>query len=204
MKYYFNFFLVLLLISCSDQSSDCCDNKLREAVIIDKGIYTVSYNELFEQPNWIEYEVSNRPKNVDRGNMDFYLESGIKTSDNDDYYKNPWDKGHLAPAATFSDSQENLRKTFSFINCAMQIDDLNRGEWAELEKEVRDLSALLGTIKVREESLLQSQGLRSAPWFPLHREPNERSFAFGAEGIPPKSYDGGQYLRHSFYLLYSR
>ena len=151
MKYYFNFYLFLLLISCSDLSSDCCDNKLRDAVIIDKGIYTVSYNELFEQPNWIEYEVSNRPKNVDRGNMDFYLESGIKTSDNADYYKNPWDKGHLAPAATFSDSQENLRKTFSFINCAMQIDDLNRGEWAELEQEVRDLSALLGTIKVRIE-----------------------------------------------------
>ena len=45
----------------------------------------------------------------------------------------------------------NLNKTFSFINCAMQIDDLNRGEWAELEQEVRDLSALLGTIKVRIE-----------------------------------------------------
>ena len=25
----------------------------------------------------LEYSVSNRPKNVDRGNKDFYLESGV-------------------------------------------------------------------------------------------------------------------------------
>ena len=67
------------------------------------------------------------------------------------FYKNEWDKGHLAPAATFSDSEENLNKTFSFINCAMQIDDLNRGEWAQLEQQVRDWSASLGSIRVRIE-----------------------------------------------------
>jgi len=119
-------------------------------VLIDKGIYKVSYNEIFEQPNWIEYTVSNRPKNVDRGNKDFYLESGVFTSDNADYYKNEWDKGHLAPAATFSDSEDNLNKTFSFINCAMQIDNLNRGEWAQLEQQVRDWS-VNGNVNVKIE-----------------------------------------------------
>ena len=116
--------------------------------MIDKGIYNVSYNEIYEQPNWIEYTVSNRPKNVDRGNKDFYLESGVHTSNDADYYKNEWDKGHLAPAATFSDSEENLNKTFSFINCAMQIDNLNRGEWAQLEQQVRDWS-VNGNISVK-------------------------------------------------------
>ena len=125
MKLFLRIFLFLILLSCDDVKVDCCVfPDLREEVIINKGIFTVSYNEVYEQPNWIEYSVSNRPKNVDRGNKDFYLESGVKTSDNDDYYKNEWDKGHLAPAATFSDSEDNLNKTFSFINCAMQIDDL--------------------------------------------------------------------------------
>ena len=55
---------------------------LRSAVIIEKGIYTVSYNEIYEQPNWIAYTVSNRTKNVDRGNMNFYKEANIHTSDN--------------------------------------------------------------------------------------------------------------------------
>ena len=36
--------------------------------------------------------------------MPVMIKHGVKTSDNADYYKNEWDKGHLAPAATFSDS----------------------------------------------------------------------------------------------------
>ena len=152
MKYVLKFFLILFVISFEGSSSDCCVfPDLREEIIINKGIFTVSYNEVYEQPNWIEYSVSNRPKNVDRGNKNFYLEPGVKTSDNADYYKNEWDKGHLAPAATFSDSEDNLNKTFSFVNCAMQIDDLNRGEWAQLEQQVRDWSASLGSIRVRIE-----------------------------------------------------
>ena len=155
MKLFFRFFVLLIFISCDNSSEDCCVNPLRDVVMIDKGIYKVSYNEIHQQPNWIEYDVSNRPKNVDRGNRDFYLEPGVITSDNADYYKNPWDKGHLAPAATFSDSETNLNKTFSFINCAMQIDDLNRGEWAELEQNIRDWSATLGTIKIRIELVFE-------------------------------------------------
>jgi endonuclease G len=155
MKLFFRFFVFVIFISCDNSSEDCCVNPLRDVVIIDKGIYKVSYNEIHQQPNWIEYDVSNRPKNVDRGNRDFYLEPGVITSDNADYYKNPWDKGHLAPAATFSDSETNLNKTFSFINCAMQIDDLNRGEWAELEQNIRDRSATLGTIKIRIELVFE-------------------------------------------------
>ena len=32
-----------------------------------------------------------------------------------DYYKNEWDKGHMAPAGSFTDSWSNLAKTFSFF-----------------------------------------------------------------------------------------
>ena len=142
--------LLIILFSCSESEGEDSIPVLRSNVLIDKGIYKVSYNEIFEQPNWIEYTVSNRPKNVDRGNKDFYLESGVFTSDNADYYKNEWDKGHLAPAATFSDSEDNLNKTFSFINCAMQIDNLNRGEWAQLEQQVRDWS-VNGNVNVKIE-----------------------------------------------------
>ena len=139
-KKYLLLLLFIILFSCSESEGEDSVSTLRSNVIIDKGIFKVSYNEIFEQPNWVEYTVSNRPKNVDRGNKDFYLELGVFTSDNADYYKNEWDKGHLAPAATFSDSEDNLNKTFSFINCAMQIDNLNRGEWAQLEQQVRDWS----------------------------------------------------------------
>ena len=74
-KYLLLFFIILF--SCSESEGEDSIPVLRSNVLIDKGIYKVSYNEIFEQPNWIEYTVSNRPKNVDRGNKDFYLESGF-------------------------------------------------------------------------------------------------------------------------------
>ena len=155
MKKFILLLSFLFLFSCEDQNDGLFSGR-QHSVIIDKGIYKVSYNESYEQPNWIEYTVSNRSKNVDRGNKDFYLEPGVHTSDDADYYKNEWDKGHLAPAATFSDSEENLSKTFSFINCAMQIDNLNRGEWAQLEQQVRDWSIYEGNISVRIDLVFAS------------------------------------------------
>ena len=139
--------------NCGSSSKEENSNQinLRSAVIVDKGIYTVSYNEIYEQPNWLTYTVSNRAKNVDRGSMNFYEETGIHTSDNADYNKNPWDKGHLAPAAAFSDSYTNLKTTFSFLNCSMQLDRLNQGEWAELEAQVRKWSKQYGYIDVKIE-----------------------------------------------------
>jgi DNA/RNA endonuclease G (NUC1) len=69
--------------------------------------------------------------------MDFYKEENIKTSDADDYKANIYDKGHGAPAATFSDNMVNLKQTFSYLNCIMQDKYLNRGEWRMLEEQIR-------------------------------------------------------------------
>lgn len=100
-------------------------------------IFEVLYSEELEQPLWLIYESTNRPTNVNRGSMDFYTEKDIHTSDKNDYYRNVWDKGHLAPAATFSDNMENLKQTFSYLNCALQNQYLNRGEWRLLEEKER-------------------------------------------------------------------
>ena len=135
----------------SSPAEDSTQGDLRSVVIVDKGIYTVSYNEIYEQPNWLTYTVSNRVKNANRGSMNFYREAEVHTSDHADYIKNPWDKGHLAPAAAFSDSYTNLKTTFSFLNCSMQLDKLNQGEWAELEAQVRKWSKQYGDIDVKIE-----------------------------------------------------
>lgn len=100
-------------------------------------VFEVWYNESFEQPIKLIYRSTNRPKNVDRGHMDFHTEKDAHTSDKDDYVRNVYDKGHLAPAATFSDTKENLYTTFSYLNCALQNQYLNRGEWRMLETEER-------------------------------------------------------------------
>lgn len=151
--------LIWIFTSCSSDSTDSIgiDSNRRSELIVENEVFRVSYNEVFEQPNWLEYVVKDRPKNVDRAGMDFYKESGIHTSDDRDYYNNVWDKGHMAPAATFSDTYDNLYTTFSFLNCALQYDDLNRVEWAQLESKEREWAKRLGNLKVRIEVLFDEQ-----------------------------------------------
>ena len=135
------FILLLLFINCSEKEIIAQeypqDFQLRTEVIVENQVFKVWYSELREQPLKLIYTSTNRVKNVDRGSMNFYKELDIHTSDNADYYRNVWDKGHLAPAATFSNSMENLKQTFSFLNCALQNQYLNRGEWRLLEEQER-------------------------------------------------------------------
>jgi DNA/RNA endonuclease G (NUC1) len=135
MKLFKILLLSFILWGCEPDGIVAQD--LRQEVIIENEVFKVWYNEVKEQPVKLIYTSTNRPKNVDRGSMNFYNEADYHTSDNADYYANVWDKGHLAPAATFSDSKENLKQTFSFLNCALQDQYLNRGEWRLLEEQER-------------------------------------------------------------------
>ncbi len=141
-------FLTFLLVGCSPE--EIVAQELRSEVIIENEVFKVWYSEVLEQPVKLTYTSTNREKNVDRGNMDFHKENGVHTSDKHDYYSNPWDKGHLAPAATYSDSYNNLYTTFSYLNCTLQQQDLNRGAWRLLEQEERvwdDVQNLTITIE---------------------------------------------------------
>jgi len=131
----------LLLILLSFTFINCVKSQpqqsLRDSVYVKNSIFEVVYSEVLEQPKWLIYKSINRPTNVNRGTMDFYTEKNIHTSDSRDYYANVYDKGHLAPAATFSDNMDNLKQTFSYLNCALQDQYMNRGEWRLLEEQER-------------------------------------------------------------------
>ena len=135
--------LLLLITSVSVFGQD---------IKVKNNVFEVLYSQSLEQPLWIKYRDINRPTNVNRGAMDFYKEPNIKTSDADDYKANIYDKGHGAPAASFSDNMENLKQTFSYLNCLMQDQYLNRGEWRLLEEQERrwddteNLTVIIKTI----------------------------------------------------------
>ena len=123
-----------------------------QGIRIKNNVFEVFYSQELEQPLMIKYHSTNRPTKVNRGSMDFYKEPNIKTSDADDYKANIYDKGHGAPAASFSDNMENLKQTFSYLNCLMQDQYLNRGEWRLLEEQERkwddteNLTVIIKTI----------------------------------------------------------
>lgn len=111
-------------------------------------IFTVSYSEELEQPLKLSYIVQCPMGDASRSGLDFRKVEGYHTSDNEDYKDNVWDKGHLAPAAAFNCDREMVKATFSYLNCALQHEGLNRGPWKELERFERDLAKIYPEVSV--------------------------------------------------------
>lgn len=114
--------------------------QLRDSVRVKTPIYEVVYSEKLESPLWIKYTVACPTGTASRAGMDFYTNDSIHTSDNRDYANNVYDKGHMAPAADFNCTREMLYQTFSYLNCALQNQYLNRGVWRFLEAQERELA----------------------------------------------------------------
>ena len=143
----------------------------QDTIRVKNQIFEVLYSQKLESPLWLKYRSTNRPTNVNRGSMDFYTEKNIHTSDAEDYKANIYDKGHLAPAASFSDNMENLKQTFSYLNCMMQDQYQNRGEWRLLEEQERkwdDNENLTITIKVFFDKIPKRVPTKAA--IPSHME----------------------------------
>ena len=121
--------------------------QLRDSVNFDNGNFRIVYSETLEGPRSVRYTVLCPTGTASRSGMDFYKESTIHTSDNNDYVANEWDKGHMAPAASFNCTTEMLRGTFTYVNSSLQQQSLNRGVWKKLEVREREL-AKQGLVQV--------------------------------------------------------
>jgi len=113
---------------------------LRDSIYIKTNMFEIVYSEKLQQPKFIRYTVQCPNGTASRKGMDFYTVDSILTSDNNDYVNNPYDKGHLAPAASFSCDRETLYKTFTYLNCSLQQENLNRTTWRLLEERERELA----------------------------------------------------------------
>jgi endonuclease G len=138
-----NNFLMVLLAAFAIQTATA---QKRDSVVIENDIYKIVYSEVLEQPMYIKYTVLCPEGTASRSGMDFYTEKTIHTSDGKDYEKNVWDKGHCAPAADFNCTKEMLYKTFSYVNCVLQHEKLNRGAWRLLEAHEREIAKTKNTI----------------------------------------------------------
>jgi len=113
--------------------------------------FIVNYSEELEQPLYVFYKILCPNGNESRSGLDFKKYDGVHTSNNEDYVDNVWDKGHLAPAAAFNCNRETLKSTFSYLNCALQHQSLNRGPWRELEEFERNLAKIYDKVNVTVE-----------------------------------------------------
>ena len=121
---------------------------LRDSIMVKTPMFEIVYSEKLEQPKFIRYIVQCPNGTAPRTGMDFYVCDSIKTSDAKDYEKNPYDKGHLAPAADFNCDRDMLYKTFTYLNCSLQQENLNRTTWRLLEARERELAKTNKTVVV--------------------------------------------------------
>jgi len=109
--------------------------------IIKHFAYTLSYNEFYEQANWVAYELTDIEtiSHFERTNK-FIVDDLVKTGSatNDDYKKSGYDRGHLAPAGDMSWSEQAMKESFYYSNMSPQNPSFNRGIWKKAEELIRE------------------------------------------------------------------
>ena len=109
--------------------------------LIRHSYYSLSYNEKYEQANWVYYTLTDKmvsgggQERSNKFKADMMVPSGSAKSS--DYTKSGYDRGHLCPAADMGFSPASMEESFLMSNISPQAPDFNRGIWKELETEVR-------------------------------------------------------------------
>ena len=105
--------------------------------------YTLSYNEEYEVPSYVAYELTRAEVlGSEERNDNFRADAAVRTGSAslDDYRGSGYDRGHMAPAADFKWSGEAMSDTFYLSNMCPQDPSFNRGIWADLEAVVRTMA----------------------------------------------------------------
>lgn len=153
MKKILNVLLIIIITSSLSYSQRIVQNDL----------YTVVYSESYQQPlsltyhyptqktSLLHYAIAPVLKKIGvqpvtypnvikvEVSKEFKVPKGIITSNNEDYKNNIYDKGHLVPNKFFEHASEKQNFLFSYLNCALMHETLNRGVWKLLEDHERNL-----------------------------------------------------------------
>jgi len=121
--------------------------------IVDKEFFEVCYSYDLKVAKAVIYRLEGdlvNELNI-KERPDFYEEEQIPKeyrAEYSDYTNSGYDRGHLAPDASFDWSIESLEATYSLANIIPQVPQVNRYGWANLEQYVRDQAVELGYIDV--------------------------------------------------------
>ena len=102
--------------------------------------YTLSYNEKYEQAEWVAYHLTKKQLAANQFKRPFFIEDPkVETHSADwrNYKKSGYDKGHLCPAGDMKFSQQAFDDTFYTSNISPQLHNFNDGVWNRLEQKTR-------------------------------------------------------------------
>lgn len=116
--------------------------KLRGSDVYYYQHYVLSYNNEYEQADWVAYVLTaenlRKPWNerVDNFRPDPAIRGGSATPN--DYRGSGYDRGHMVPAADMAWNAVAMDETFMMSNISPQARNFNQGIWRELEELTRD------------------------------------------------------------------
>lgn len=173
----FSVFLVIILIYCckenipvkSDNLIIAKNNNLNNESFIDylptsttnkiirHEFYTLSYNEKYEQAEWVAYELKENMIVKNNFERPYFIEDplvGTNSADWRNYKKSGFDKGHHCPAGDMKFSKKAFEDTFFTSNISPQKHNFNAGIWNRLEEKTRYWAQKYQSIYVITGSLL--------------------------------------------------
>ena len=155
---------ILIITIFLFSSASCCVAQYRSEIllqlpatrfaerVINYKAYTVSYNYMTLNPNWVAYELTADESDgpVNRKGRRFIPDPKVKgpQAENDDYRNSGWSRGHMAPAADMKWDSVAMDECFYFTNCCPQDATFNDGKWHSLEKKTRAIARQYGRVYV--------------------------------------------------------
>tara|TARA_R110002051_G_scaffold278831_1_gene340256 strand:- start:5334 stop:6134 length:801 start_codon:yes stop_codon:yes gene_type:complete len=120
--------------------------------------YSLSYNEKYEQAEWVAYKLEKRQLTYDdRQRPDFIEDPKVKTKSADwrNYRGSGYDRGHLCPAGDRRFSEYAYNETFYTSNISPQDNKFNAGIWNDLEQKVRHWCKIYDTLYIITGGVLE-------------------------------------------------
>lgn len=127
-------------------------------VVLSNDFFTISYNEKYEQAEWVAYELRKEQVVNAKFKRPYFIQDkrvATRSADWKNYKNSGFDKGHLCPAADREYNQKAYEATFLTSNVAPQKHDFNSGIWNRLEEKIRYWAVKYDKLYVVTAGVLQ-------------------------------------------------
>lgn len=123
----------------------------RGGQIIEHLAYTLSYDADFKTPQWVAWQLTAEHTTGPYGRKNSFspdpLVRGAKAY-HKDYTHSGYDRGHMAPAGDMKWSEQAMEESFYTSNICPQNQNLNRGDWQDLEEWERAAANRYGIVYI--------------------------------------------------------
>jgi endonuclease G len=126
--------------------------------IVKHQYYTLSYNEKYEQAEWVAYQATKEHLSRAQRKRPYFIYDPLvktKSANYRNYKKSGYDRGHLVPAGDMRFDLDAYNDTFYTSNISPQNHKFNAGIWNRLEGKIRYWTGKYGDLYVITGSILK-------------------------------------------------